>query len=1057
LLAASASFAPAQVRLKWIDEGYFEQTPTYLLFRKGPGETEFSKIADPLTEDPTFTLAIKDHLGKPQIINLKDRLSLAHKAIKNDPNIFMFSSKVVDIQPSKDAFVALRQWQQQRFAPLQGRTRRLDTMPQLPTAPALTDYLQRINNAANTGRTLTPAQTNPLIHPNITGGVSAPRVVMPLGGGMISTITTPKTRIMIPMPTIEQQVLEMRSQLTLGALVNQDLNKSMGLGYIDTQVKAGGTYQYELRLVQPDAVSTRTMASCEITVGADPKPAIPQGLQVMQRNAYKTCLRWTLDETKTNARAISYDLFRTVNGTTKQLNPQPLTIGMLETSDGGLLDPIWYVEDADVPIGAVQYSLVGHDTFGRDTPTATTTFTMQDWTRPLAPGSISGKTENGKAVLTWLPPRKQNADHTAPITSPDTQAAFMIYRQDIELQRAAAPDKPPKIGPAKLSPTFHQESALAHFLFGIGAPVSGRLSGVWERVHDDPIPFITLTKGAVDEKAICIFTDTTATPDHHYRYCVMAVYPKNMLDSDPGPAVDVDVPDLAKPPSPATFAGNCTPLVTPPTGKVSLVFESTLLTTPRVATTVASKVLGLNTDALAFKKASSNTNIEHIGIAAKGYVLPTVVNSDLGASVNLTWKESPLTAPVRYRVYRAIASGYFAAAASAPEKAKTENAASAATPASGGKASVAALTHSTLTIAGKGYAYYQKIDPDLLDPRDYVLVGEINGTSFIDNLPKSRPMHYVYKVTVVNRWGVEGIGARVEVRVPGTLKPPTPQLVYAHPNEQGSVTVGWKPLASQEEVAKYLIFRKQLDMSKIIKAVANVIGQAPAPASSSFSSFAGLSLAGNATMQPFSGGDKPATAVMSPALQKMQKVNIQRLPIMPVGDPQFRARLFDEMLAANYGSNGVAAPDALDIDGNVRFVDPEVLSPVGWYSYTVVALDADGWQSDAGKPLVSTALDMTSKPVTNLKAKMADAGEPPKYGVELTWSLPAEKISSVTVKRATNNGEYAQIASLLLDDLTSFTDYGVMRGVSYSYQVNAIDGIGNLSPPVTVKITTPGY
>jgi fibronectin type 3 domain-containing protein len=73
-------------------------------------------------------------------------------------------------------------------------------------------------------------------------------------------------------------------------------------------------------------------------------------------------------------------------------------------------------------------------------------------------------------------------------------------------------------------------------------------------------------------------------------------------------------------------------------------------------------------------------------------------------------------------------------------------------------------------------------------------------------------------------------------------------------------------------------------------------------------------------------------------------------------------------------------------------------------------------------------------------------------GVKLTWVAGEANLLGYVVKRSVGDGtKFVQISPTIAT--TNFVDFGVIRGIQYTYQVFAVDQQGNLSTPTTVNFT----
>ncbi len=123
------------------------------------------------------------------------------------------------------------------------------------------------------------------------------------------------------------------------------------------------------------------------------------------------------------------------------------------------------------------------------------------------------------------------------------------------------------------------------------------------------------------------------------------------------------------------------------------------------------------------------------------------------------------------------------------------------------------------------------------------------------------------------------------------------------------------------------------------------------------------------------------------------------------------------------------------------------------YSYRVQAVDTSGNLSAFSN--IATATTVGSQPPTaptNLTATAASSSQ-----INLSWTASTSRIglANYVLQRCQGAGcaNFAQIAT---PTATTYTDTGVLPGTSYSYQVEAIDIEGNLSPfSNTASATTP--
>jgi hypothetical protein len=636
---------------------------------------------------------------------------------------------------------------------------------------------------------------------------------------------------------------------------------------------------------------------------------------------------------------------------------------------------------------------------------------------------------------------------------------------------------------------------------------------VWTKLTSSPIPYMHTMVAAGGSSPSGNFTDNTSQTDHRYRYQITALYTKNMIESAPGPGADVAVPDLSQPKSPQNLVANFTPAGNQP--GVALAFDNRTIRKATLLTKTPARVRNLYKepkqwkilDSLATNKPKSGSNAASIGthdslsLAYSGVAAANLSNSDLGGKVVLTWDAPILTAPVRYKIWRADASGYTLIKEPTPEdKAALTDSVDTKKPISirsSNKRSLKSLSAADaaksrvlikgglqenmpiVEMSGVRLEYLNKIPIGVTTESMWTLVGETQQPHFNDYLPKSRPAYYNYRVTITNRWGVESPMAAMGIRVPATIPPPTPEFSYAAPNLDGGVTLQWKALQNKEECTKYMVYRKKVDISIFFKPALNLIrfglNQAPAggntQSSNALSNASSLSLGVSGVSAKKRKASAPAKIIapvkideavqkrdvtVSPTvMEKAEKRGIRaRLSIASLS-PAARQRIVVELnKPEEYKIVGEISSNNVDSKGNVAYVDTNDLIPNEFYSYTIVALDADKWRSDASRPLTGSPLRVKADPPINLKAVLNAS----THGVNLFWDAPVkignEEIVGYFVQRSNpGSNNFIQISDLRTEN--KWGDLAVMKGRTYSYRVLSMDKQGNLSDPVQIDFAVP--
>ncbi len=760
------------------------------------------------------------------------------------------------------------------------------------------------------------------------------------------------------------KIINARATLLLNSLLDSLVAQALGLSYVDSEVMTGKEYHYELRIINDDG-SESPVASTAITVGADPLPSAPKGFMATQLGVKQVGLRWEPDDREDSAQVIAYELYRGYGSNRTKLTPKPYVIGQIEDRQGQLLDRIIYFTDDSAPLGEVEYQIYGLDAFGRRSNPCVVRLKVEDWARPHPVEYVEAKLEGEAAIISWAP-----APSLGGAIDPD--ANYFIYRLNEEEERPEwlRLNK----SPLKLEVPREQKLPINIDLEKKGLPLS--------------------------------FKDEKIEKDHIYKYCLTSLYEKNKLESAPSPEVILEVPDNEKPAAPESLTCQFKPKVR--TAK-EVAFDlrwSGPVYVPSVELPTVQTVEG--------KKLGEKKTAE-----PAQYGRPYFKETEIGGSVALSWRPASLKKPVKYKIYRANASGYLTLPSIEERKLMA--------PIKNWNLKTIKGTAPSLVSQGKLYEYFSYRSPEDTPSGDWVFLDETETASFEDVIPKSRACYYNYRVTIVSRWGVEGEPSFVSIRIPATIKPPTPELVNLTPTLDQGMILTWKPLPVKEEIAKYVVYRKELrDLSE------KALTHAPA-------------------------AEAGPTAKAMPAGKTPQVLSLKQKPELALDLVQ-RTKILKQIQDYRAVGEIMPGPGKTNKEGNFFFKDLADVLPEMEYAYFVVAVDKDGWVSEAPPPLAAVSLRTKAEPILNLK------GEYKQGKLILTWTPPAVRgshyIAGYIVERGRAEGEKGRVEGNKFLTLamglkeTSFADATAMPGKKYIYRVIAIDELGNRSEPASLTIET---
>ncbi|MGC4045023.1 MAG: hypothetical protein QM758_14630 [Armatimonas sp.] len=274
-------------------------------------------------------------------------------------------------------------------------------------------------------------------------------------------------------------------------------------------------------------------------------------------------------------------------------------------------------------------------------------------------------------------------------------------------------------------------------------------------------------------------TDSNTSPDHYYRYELTASYAGVTGAHRTVAALSspIGIPLTVQPGTP-TASGQWTRNTFMDAG--SLTPTGTFRDAPPAAGTGA------------FVKPN---------VSARTVTRPSTINpipARLGGTVNLSWSAVSQTSQMRYRIYRAVATGFF------PEGVNVSQ-----TGTGIGK-------HVTVSGGGLKKVYYSQYNS--LKDTDYLLLGSTDKTTWSDPLPPSQRCVYLYKVEAVNRWNIASTrSAPLAVSAGATLPPSIPSLLSVKPqaieNVDGALALTFSPNPTEERVTEYRVLRMAIPVT----------------------------------------------------------------------------------------------------------------------------------------------------------------------------------------------------------------------------------------------------
>lgn len=846
-------------------------------------------------------------------------------------------------------------------------------------------------------------------------------------------------------PTAADEAEGLRSQIALAVLTDRARAKSLALAFDDPEASEGDSVRYVLRgLDAGGAELPETLGSATVLVraaDATPPPPDPSGFSAVQLDQDSAAIHWEDPSDAEQDKLVlpHYDLFR---DETKR-NPTPILLTSHETASGEAASLVSFQDDK-LALGAHTYKLTLTDAFGRTSAPVATGLTMADLRVPAPLGGALARYELDRTTLGRLGALRRFVRVYWAAPADGKPVVFDLTRIDADnpatrtvLTTAPIPGDPAGAGNMTLATLIGltgDGGLLADLIAAATPPQRAKLTHLVPT--ETPRPLVeermravlsAMLAGDVGSEfpdfqsrldalsaRIRTTTDDSAPADRYFRYELTASYAQiaSARRTVPTLSAPVGVPLTVAPAAP-TASGAWTRNVFFDAGTLS---RDGLLRNDSPAH-----------GAGAFVKPK---------VSVRPVTRPSTVTgipAELGGTVALSWNAVPQTVGMRYRIYRAVATGFF------PEGVSV------------GQTGVGIGRHVTVSGGTRKLAYYSQYNN--LKDSDYLLLGSTADTTWTDSLPPSHRCVYFYKVEAVNRWGVAGArSAPLTVTAGATLPPSAPNLVSVKPktveNADGALALTFSANAIEERVVEYRILRKVVPVTTQVSMVAPSVrvaslGQIP-PAPSGVSKPRLSQLVGGKQLAP---QGPEATRLGFPSARfgvVSSGGGFRAIQKQSVGS----AVLASFRNVAEYTEVGkVTAPLGASA-ASLTFTDTTA-KPGNEYAYRLVAVNDDtvgsrGSNTIDGRPFVKTL-----KPTGG--AATWDAAT---RTVRLSWSA-VPGAGGYFVRRKLGGGAPLQLGALSGNPpSTTFDDPDARAGRTYTYLVYASDASGGLSDPLALNVTT---
>ena len=333
----------------------------------------------------------------------------------------------------------------------------------------------------------------------------------------------------------------------------------------------------------------------------------------------------------------------------------------------------------------------------------------------------------------------------------------------------------------------------------------------------------------------------------------------------------------------------------------------------------------------------------------------------------------------------------------------------------------------TDNVAVTGYRVY----------RDGALAASTAGTSVLVNL-LAPGTSYSFAVSAVDAAGnVSALSAPLPVTTapaPDSVAPSTPAGLAASTVTASSLTLSWSPATDNVAVTGYRVFRNGALAASTAGTSVLINGLAP---STSYSfAVSAVDAAGNVSAL-----SAPLPVTTAPSLDTAAPSTPTGLAASAVGINSLTLKWSPATdNVAVTGHYVVRNGSWLTTLGNVTTFQDTGLNPVTTYTYRVHAFDAAGnvsAQSNAASATTQATADSIAPTTpTSLAATAISSSR-----IGLSWAASTDNVA-VTGYRVYRNGVFL---ANLAGNVTTYESAGLAASTAYTYQVDAVDAVGNAS------------